>query len=173
MQFNSCTFNANPKFLQNRSLMSLTSFKEILNAGGMETGMKTNIRNLLLEHLCLPIRHLHVNINNSQVLHLKYFNDLMVKGKAGDKMKALGELPIKFETQCRLASKVKTAMQLPREFASKLDELLSSCLLCMASDFSDFFLMSSVKNHCIFHLPFPISEKLCYSLKRPFFINRF
>lgn len=62
----------------------------------------------------------------------------MVKGKAADKMKALGELPIKFETQGRLTSKVKTAMQLPREFASKLDELLSSCLLCMASDFSDF-----------------------------------
>lgn len=48
----------------------------------METGMKTNIQDLLLEHLCLPISCLHANIiNSSQVLHLKYFNDIKVKGK--------------------------------------------------------------------------------------------
>lgn len=33
--------------------MNLTSSKEILNAGGMETGMKTSMRDLLLEHLSL------------------------------------------------------------------------------------------------------------------------
>lgn len=46
----------------------------------MEPGMKTNIQDLLLERLWLPISCLHAYIVNiSQVLDLEYFNDLKVK----------------------------------------------------------------------------------------------
>lgn len=62
--------------------MNLISLKEILNESGMETGMKTNIQDLVSEHPCLPISCLHVNIIiNSQVLPLKDFSDLKVEGK--------------------------------------------------------------------------------------------
>lgn len=134
----------------------------------METGMKTNIQDLPLKYLRLPINCLHTNIINSCQVHLKYFNDLKVKEKQETRWKIW--VAYKTWNTRQLTREVKTAEQLLREFASKLDAAFEQ-LPSMATDFSGFSVMSSGKSHCIFDLSFSIKwETVLFPQRVEFFL---